>query len=121
VAHRDRRYSTARWQRLRRAILIRDGRICQVRGPRCTRLATTVHHIWPSSQYPELFWHPENLQSSCRPCNNHGGNVKAENRVNRRTIAHLEQIIEEQEAELEELRVALAEDNSREPPMPGIY
>jgi hypothetical protein len=31
---RDPRYSSTAWQRLRRAILVRDGYICQIQGPR---------------------------------------------------------------------------------------
>jgi 5-methylcytosine-specific restriction endonuclease McrA len=41
----DRRYSTARWQRLRKAVLAHYGYVCQVEGPRCTGYATTVHHL----------------------------------------------------------------------------
>jgi hypothetical protein len=40
----DRRYSTARWQRLRKAVLAHYGHVCQIQGPRCTGYATTVHH-----------------------------------------------------------------------------
>jgi hypothetical protein len=40
----DRRYSTARWQRLRKAVLARDGHQCMIGGPRCRGYATTVHH-----------------------------------------------------------------------------
>jgi hypothetical protein len=32
----DRRYSTARWQKLRRAVLAHYGHMCQIQGPRCT-------------------------------------------------------------------------------------
>jgi hypothetical protein len=85
-----------------------DGGLCQVRGPRCTTVATTAHHILPSSQYPELFFDPSNLEASCRRCNDHGAVVKAENRVNRMTIAHLEDVIEEQRAEIERLAGELA-------------
>jgi hypothetical protein len=46
----DRRYSTARWQRLRKAVLAHYGYVCQLEGPRCTGYATTVHHLIPSSQ-----------------------------------------------------------------------
>jgi uncharacterized protein (DUF305 family) len=46
--------------------------------------------------------------------------VKAENRANRQTIAHLEQIIESQEAEIEELTTRLAEVE-RQPATPRIY
>jgi 5-methylcytosine-specific restriction endonuclease McrA len=51
----DRRYSTARWQKLRRAVLAHYGYVCQIEGPRCTGYATTVHHLIPSSQAPHLF------------------------------------------------------------------
>jgi class 3 adenylate cyclase len=61
----DRRYSTARWQRLRRAVLAHYGYVCQLEGPRCTGYATTVHHLVPSSQAPQLFWEPANLVASC--------------------------------------------------------
>jgi 5-methylcytosine-specific restriction enzyme A len=117
---RDRRYSTAAWQRLRRFVIARDGGICQVAGPRCEVVATSAHHKLPSSQHPELFWDPSNLEASCRPCNHHGAQVKAENRANRQTIAHLEQIIESQEAEIEELTTRLAEVE-RQPATPRIY
>jgi 5-methylcytosine-specific restriction endonuclease McrA len=43
----DRRYSTARWQRLRKAVLAHYGYVCQLEGPRCTGYATTVHHLVP--------------------------------------------------------------------------
>jgi HNH endonuclease len=76
----DRRYSTARWQRLRRAVLAHYGHVCQVEGPRCTFYATTVHHLIPSSQAPHLFWEPENLVAACRRCNyGDGARVAAEN------------------------------------------
>lgn len=115
---RDRRYNTQAWRRLRQAVLIRDGYTCQVGGPSCEIRATTVHHIKPSSQHPELFWNPANLQAACAPCNAHGGAVRAENSVNRRTIRDLEQTIELLQAELEELRLGGA---ARKPATPRIY
>jgi 5-methylcytosine-specific restriction enzyme A len=83
IVVRDRRYNTQAWRRLRQAILIRDGHTCQVGGPRCVIVATTVHHILPSSQHPERFWDPTNLEAACAPCNAHGGAVAHENSVNR--------------------------------------
>ena len=106
---RDRRYSTQAWRRLRALVMTRDGGVCQVRGPRCTVRATTAHHIRPSSQYPQLFFDPTNLQAACTPCNRHGAVTQAENRVNRQTIAHLERVIEEQKVELDALYVKLAQ------------
>jgi 5-methylcytosine-specific restriction endonuclease McrA len=113
---RDRRYSAAAWQKLRRLVIARAGGMCEVQGPRCLGIATTAHHKLPSSQYPELFWDPANLEASCMPCNHHGAQVKAENRANRQTIAHLERIIDDQAAEIEVLLHRLAQyENGVEP------
>jgi hypothetical protein len=123
----DRRYNTQRWKRLRRLIIHRDGGICQVRGPHCTEIATTAHHILPSSQYPDRFFDPANLQASCGPCNHHGANVKHENRVNRQEIAALERVIEEQQVVIDQLVRQLGEYESgvaaeaARPRMPRIY
>jgi HNH endonuclease len=103
-------YSTARWQKLRRAILRRDGRLCQIRGRRCTGIATTVHHILPASTHPHLFWEPSNLQAACKPCNyGDGAVVRADNRTKRQLVAHLESVVEGQAAEIEKLRRELDE------------
>lgn len=63
---------TARWQRLRKNIINRDGGYCQ----RCKNLLgelTTedleVHHIKPRSEYPELIFDPTNLITLCSTCN----------------------------------------------------
>jgi 5-methylcytosine-specific restriction endonuclease McrA len=103
----DRRYSTARWQRLRKAVLARDGHQCMIGGPRCRGYATTVHHIVPSSQQPELFWEPSNLVAACGACNYGGGaRVQADNR--RRRTAQLEQLIEQQAQQIAQLVERLA-------------
>jgi 5-methylcytosine-specific restriction endonuclease McrA len=110
----DRRYSTARWQKLRRAVLAHYGYVCQVEGPRCTGHATTAHHVVPSSQAPELFWEPSNLVASCSRCNYGGGaRVAAEN--TRRTIERLCALVEEQEQQIAQMaeRLAYYEDQSR--------
>jgi uncharacterized coiled-coil protein SlyX len=76
--------------------------VCQIQGPRWTGYATTVDHILPSSQYPELFWNPENLEAACRRCNyGDGACVAAEN--TRQTIERLQQIIGEQQAQIDRL------------------
>ena len=88
---RDRRYSKSAWQRTRKAILMRDGYTCQVRGPRCQHRATSVHHILPSSQYPHLFFDSTNLQASCGPCNYSGGReTQLANRSDRQMLNHYE-------------------------------
>jgi 5-methylcytosine-specific restriction endonuclease McrA len=114
---RDRRYSTAAWQKLRRFVIARGGGICQVRGPRCLGIATTAHHKLPSSQYPELFWDPANLEASCTPCNHHGASVKNENRVNRQTIAQLERELADAHARIAELEAERAKRRMT----PAIY
>jgi hypothetical protein len=97
-------YSTARWQRL-----------CQIRGRRCTGIATTVHHI-PSSTHPHLFFDPSNLQAACKSCNyGDGAVVRTDNRTNRQLVAHLESVVEEQAAEIEVLRRELERQDEPEP------
>jgi hypothetical protein len=107
-------YSSARWQRLRLAVLRRDGGRCQIRGRRCTGTATTVHHVLPSSTHPHLFFDPSNLQAACKPCNyGDGAVVRADNRTNRQLVAHLESVVEEQAAEIEQLRRELERRDER--------
>jgi 5-methylcytosine-specific restriction endonuclease McrA len=114
----DRRYSTARWQRLRKAVLAYYGHTCQVEGPRCTGYATTVHHLVPSSQAPHLFWEPANLVAACRRCNYGGGaRVAAEN--TRRTIEDLRLLVEEQQQQIAEMAERLA--RYERPMRPAIY
>jgi 5-methylcytosine-specific restriction endonuclease McrA len=124
----DRRYSTAAWQRLRKAVLAHYGHVCQLQGPRCTGYATTVHHIVPSSQRPDLFWAEENLTASCGPCNYAGGSrVRADNE--RRRIEQLEEIIVDQDQRIQQLLERLSQYEPqhpqtglrRNPPKPAIY
>jgi 5-methylcytosine-specific restriction endonuclease McrA len=110
----DRRYSTARWQKLRRAVLAHYAYVCQVEGPRCTGYATTVHHLVPSSQAPHLFWEPSNLVAACRHCNyGDGARVATEN--TRQTIERLQQIIGEQQAQIDRLLEKLAAYEAAKP------
>jgi 5-methylcytosine-specific restriction endonuclease McrA len=118
----DRRYSTARWQRLRKAVLAHYGYVCQIQGPRCTGYATTVHHRVPSSQAPHLFWEPSNLVASCPRCNYGGGaRVAADNR--RQRIAHLQQLVEEQQQQIAQMaeRLARYEDQAAKRRVPAVY
>jgi 5-methylcytosine-specific restriction endonuclease McrA len=133
----DRRYSTSAWQRLRRQILIRDGGICQIQGPRCRGVANTVHHIYPSSSHPHLFWAVENLASACSSCNYGGGaQIAADNRragreqlrSSREQITYLERVVAVQQERLEELADEIARlrngpkpGNGRNPVKPAIY
>jgi 5-methylcytosine-specific restriction endonuclease McrA len=103
----DRRYSTARWQRLRRAVLAHYSYICQLEGPSCTGYATTVHHLVPSSQAPWLFWESTNLVAACRRCNyGDGSRVAADNR--RQQIAYLQQLVEDQQQQIAQMAARLA-------------
>jgi 5-methylcytosine-specific restriction endonuclease McrA len=114
----DRRYSTARWQRLRKAVLAHYGYVCQIQGPRCTGYATTVHHRVPSSQAPHLFWEPANLVAACRRCNYGGGaRVAAEN--TRRTVEDLRALVIEQQEQIADMAVRLA--RYEHPKRPAIY
>jgi 5-methylcytosine-specific restriction endonuclease McrA len=114
----DRRYSTARWQRLRKAVLAHYGFVCQLEGPRCTGYATTVHHLVPSSQAPHLFWAEENLVAACSRCNYGGGaRVAAEN--TRRTIEDLRALVEEQQQQIGEMAERFA--RPEHPKRPAIY
>lgn len=61
-------YSTA-WRKCRASILSRDNHLCQP----CLKKgiltpATTVHHIKPLDDYPELALDADNLESCCRQC-----------------------------------------------------
>jgi HNH endonuclease len=88
--------------------------VCQIQGPRWTGHATTVDHILPSSQYPERFWNPENLEAACRRCNyGDGACVAAEN--TRQTIERLQQIIGEQQAQIDRLLEKLVAYEAVEP------
>ena len=57
-------YRSRRWEKLRAAVLRRDGYMCQESrrfGKRAE--ATTVHHIFPRDEFPEYQWEPWNLVS----------------------------------------------------------
>ena len=57
-------YKSKRWQRLRKAVLARDGYQCQ-ESKRYGKVlpATTVHHIFPREDYPQYQWESWNLIS----------------------------------------------------------
>lgn len=118
---RDRRYSTSQWQKLRRAVLARDGGICQIQGPRCVGIANTVDHIIPSSVRPDLFWEPEDQRAACGRCN-----YGRSSSIQRETIAELRAQVEQQQHVIAQLLERLAryegaDGRPVEPPMPAIY
>jgi 5-methylcytosine-specific restriction protein A len=58
----------ARWRRVRREVLERDGWLCQIRGPKCLIRADRADHIIPWRQ-GGAYYDPANLRASCKPCN----------------------------------------------------
>jgi 5-methylcytosine-specific restriction endonuclease McrA len=114
----DRRYRTAKWQRLRKAVLARDGHVCQIQGPRCTVYATTVDHVLPSSTHPHLFWDPSNLRAACRRCNFGAGAALAAANT-RQTIEHLRAVVEQLRYENDGLRERLAAYESAPAKLPA--
>lgn len=64
-------YKTARWLRVRERVLRRDDYMCrECRRYGKTTAATTVHHVYPREQYPELRYSANNLISLCAACHN---------------------------------------------------
>lgn len=60
--------ASPQWRRVRLQVLDRDGRRCQIRGPRCRGAATEVDHIVPAADGGPLF-DPANLRAACDWCN----------------------------------------------------
>jgi 5-methylcytosine-specific restriction enzyme A len=61
-------YKTARWQRLRRVVLARDGYVCQQTGAALVGRypaanSPVIDHKKPHRGDPDLFWDESNLQS----------------------------------------------------------
>lgn len=57
-------YRSRRWERLRAAVLRRDGYLCQESRRYGKRVeATTVHHVFPREEFPEYQWEAWNLVS----------------------------------------------------------
>ena len=62
-------YKRPAWRRIRLQALQRDHYICQLRlSPRCTEIATEVHHIKELEDHPELGLCLDNLTSCCWYC-----------------------------------------------------
>jgi 5-methylcytosine-specific restriction endonuclease McrA len=67
-------YRNPKWRHVRKAILARDGNVCQVRGTRCTFIATQVDHIVSWRELDESQWFaPELLRAACKSCNSQRG------------------------------------------------
>ena len=61
-------YNHPRWPRIRRIVLARDHRICQIQSAGCQREATDVDHIVPWRDGGAWF-DLDNLRASCSHCN----------------------------------------------------
>jgi 5-methylcytosine-specific restriction endonuclease McrA len=56
------------WPVVRLAILERDGYRCQIKGKRCTQVATEVDHVVSLAEGGARL-DPTNLRAACRSCN----------------------------------------------------
>ena len=62
-------YHWPSWRKARTLALQRDRYVCQLRlSKKCTRIATEVHHIKDTDDYPELALDLDNLTSCCWWC-----------------------------------------------------
>jgi hypothetical protein len=59
--------NTQRWKRIRKSILERDRYECQIRGPKCSGVASSVDHIVPHALGGDDT--ASNLRAACKPCN----------------------------------------------------
>ncbi len=64
-------YKTARWQKLRMVVLVRDLFTCQMSG--CGRIEADTSQLVADHKIPHhgddlLFWDENNLQCLCKPC-----------------------------------------------------
>ena len=96
-------YKSKRWQRLRAAILQRDGFQCQISKTfNRSEPANTVHHIFPIEDYPQYRWEEWNLISVCSEIHNalHDRNTGALTRLGedlRREVAKERGLVPEPE------------------------
>lgn len=67
--------STRRWREIRRAVLARDGGVCQLQLPGCVQVATHVDHIVAKSLGGDDTM--PNLRAACGPCNQSRGQGRA--------------------------------------------
>jgi 5-methylcytosine-specific restriction endonuclease McrA len=68
VTQRDPVHHSARWRRVRADVLHRDDWQCQIRGPKCQLVATTVDHITALCDGGSPY-DPANLRAACTMCN----------------------------------------------------
>ena len=69
-------YKSAKWRKLRKSIVSRDGGHCQsclIKYNRIESRNLEIHHIKPRSKYPELRFEESNLITLCKSCNTRTG------------------------------------------------
>ncbi|AZV88280.1 endonuclease [Bacillus amyloliquefaciens] len=67
----DKIYNTARWKRVRKVVLIRDGYLCcECRRRGLITEANTVHHIIALRDDPSRAFDLDNLETICLECHN---------------------------------------------------
>ena len=64
---RQARHWTYHEEKQLKSILIRDNYECQIGGPNCLGVATSVDHIHPKAWGGRAT--PDNLRAACKPCN----------------------------------------------------
>jgi 5-methylcytosine-specific restriction enzyme A len=68
------------WRWVQRAVLARDGYVCQVRGPGCGRRADEVDHVIPTGA-GGLLYDEGNCRAVCGACNRSRVNRQRQRRV----------------------------------------
>ena len=64
-------YNSNKWKRLARAVMRRDGYMCQLSKRYGKNVpAEVVHHIYPVDEFPEYAYEPWNLISLSRKAHN---------------------------------------------------
>jgi 5-methylcytosine-specific restriction endonuclease McrA len=61
-------YSSSAWRRASKRAIERAGGLCEIRGPKCTVVATETDHIIPISKGGSLL-DPANLRACCKTDN----------------------------------------------------
>jgi 5-methylcytosine-specific restriction protein A len=56
------------WPKVSEFVLKRDGYVCQIQGPKCTKVATESDHIIPPDEGGAPF-DSDNARASCAACN----------------------------------------------------
>ncbi|MER2536042.1 MAG: HNH endonuclease signature motif containing protein [Rhizobiaceae bacterium] len=82
-------YKTARWVKLRLAILLRDlytCRMCRRIEPDMSKLV--CDHVKPHRGDERLFWDESNLQTLCRPCHDRAKQREEQASLHQRGVWH---------------------------------